>query len=67
VVKFGFEVWAIQRMEDDLLDVLRSNFLGILLDTYLTDHISKIKLDARGMRMWTSQVSKKKEDLKRFG
>ena len=43
-VKHGSEAWALQRADEDLLDVFQGNCLWIVLVTRLTDHISNSKL-----------------------
>ena len=44
LVKYGSEAWALQKAEENLLDVFQSNYLLILLGTRLTDHISNSML-----------------------
>jgi hypothetical protein len=44
VVKYGFEAWALQKTEKDLLDVFQRKCLRIVLGTRLTDRISNSRL-----------------------
>jgi hypothetical protein len=40
VVKYGSEAWALQKTDEDLLDVFQRNCLKTVLDSHLTDRIS---------------------------
>ena len=40
VVKYGSEAWALQKADEDLLDVFHRNCLRIVLGTRLIDRIS---------------------------
>ena len=44
VVKYGSDVWALQKADEYLPDVLQRNWLGIVLGTRLTDRISNCRL-----------------------
>jgi len=39
MIKYGFQAWAIRKMEKDLLDVFHRNCQRIALGTRLTDRI----------------------------
>ena len=43
-VKCGSEAWALQKVDEDLLDVFQRNCLWIVLRTRLTDRISNSRL-----------------------
>ena len=44
VVKYVSEAWALQKADENLLDVFQRNCLQIVLDTRLTDRISNSRL-----------------------
>ena len=44
VVKYGSETWALQKADENLLDVFQRNCLRIFLGTRLTDRISNSRL-----------------------
>ena len=44
VVKFCLEVWALQKLDEDLLDVFQTNCLRISFGSQLTDRISNSRL-----------------------
>ena len=44
VVKYGSEAWALQKADENSLDVFQRNCLHIVLGTQLTDHISNSRL-----------------------
>ena len=44
VVKYGSEAWALQKADENLLDVFQRNCLRIVLGTQLTDRISNSRL-----------------------
>ena len=48
VVKYGSEVWALQKADEDLLDVFQRNRLRIVRGTRLTDRISNSRLYEKG-------------------
>ena len=44
VVKYGSEAWALQKVDEDLLDVFQRNCLWYSLGSRLTDRISNSRL-----------------------
>ena len=44
VVKYGSDAWALQKTDENLLDVFQRNCLWIVLGTWLTGHISNSRL-----------------------
>ena len=44
VVKYGSEAWALQKVDEALLDVFQRNYHQIFLGTRLTDRISNSRL-----------------------
>ena len=44
VVKYGSEAWALQKADEDLLDVFQRNSWRIILGAWLTDRISNSRL-----------------------
>ena len=44
VVKYASEAWALQKTDEDLLDVFQRNCLGIVLGTRLTDRFLNCRL-----------------------
>jgi hypothetical protein len=44
VVKYGSEVWGLEKSDEDLLDVFQRNCLQIVLGTHVTDHVSNCRL-----------------------
>ena len=44
LIKYGSEAWALQKADENLLDVFQRNCLRIVLGTRLTDRISNSRL-----------------------
>ena len=44
MVKYGFEAWALQKADENVLDVFQRNCLWIVLGTRLADRISNSRL-----------------------
>ena len=44
VVKYGSELWALRKADEDFLDVFQTNCLRTVLGTWLTDRISNNRL-----------------------
>ena len=44
VVKYGSEAWALEKADENLLDVFQRNCLWIVWGTWLTDHVLNSRL-----------------------